>query len=47
VAGSLLGIIGYEALALGAAAIIILSVPFALAIRVDHQAVSVDAVPVH
>jgi predicted MFS family arabinose efflux permease len=47
VAGSLLGIIGYEALALGAAAIIILSVPFALAIRVDRQAVSVDAVPVH
>jgi predicted MFS family arabinose efflux permease len=34
VAGSLLGIVGYEALSLGAAAIILFSVPFALAIRV-------------
>jgi predicted MFS family arabinose efflux permease len=34
VAGTLLGIVGYEALAMGAAAIILLSVPFALRIRV-------------
>jgi predicted MFS family arabinose efflux permease len=47
VAGSLLGIVGYEALALGAAAIIMLSVPFALALRVDRQAVSVGSVPAH
>ncbi|MGI6367978.1 MAG: MFS transporter [Anaerolineae bacterium] len=43
VAGSLLGVVGYEALAIGAAAIIMLSVPFALAIRVPGR--MAEAVP--
>jgi predicted MFS family arabinose efflux permease len=47
VAGSLLSIVGYEALALGAAAIIMLSVPLAMAIRVDREAVRADSVPAH
>jgi hypothetical protein len=37
VAGTLLAIVGYEALAMGAAAIILLSVPFALKIRVARS----------
>ena len=45
VAGSLLGIVGYEALALGGAAIIVLSLPLSLAMRVD-DAKSVDVAPV-
>lgn len=44
-AGSLLGIAGYQAVAWGAAAIIMLSVPFALAIRTDQEVVS-EARPV-
>jgi predicted MFS family arabinose efflux permease len=48
VAGSLLAIVGYEMLALGAAGIILLSVPFALAIRVDgHAAVGQAPVVAH
>ncbi|NLT74377.1 MAG: MFS transporter [Chloroflexi bacterium] len=47
VAGSLLGVVGYESLALGAAVIILVSVPFALAMRVEplhaHQAEPVAA----
>jgi predicted MFS family arabinose efflux permease len=35
-AGTLLGLVGYEALCLGAAGVIMLSVPFALAIKVDQ-----------
>ncbi len=35
VAGALLGSIGYEGLCWGAAAVILFSIPFALAIRVD------------
>ena len=38
VAGTLLGVVGYEWLCWGAAAIIMLSVPFALAIKVDAPA---------
>ncbi len=37
VAGTLLGIVGYQRLALGAAAVILLSVPFALAVRVRPE----------
>jgi hypothetical protein len=37
VAGSLLGVVGYETLAIGAAVIILISVPFALAMRVDRS----------
>jgi len=48
VAGSLLGVIGYEALALGAAAIILLSIPFVLGIKVDAQRSPVaDVIPAH
>jgi hypothetical protein len=39
VAGTLLTIVGYQALCWGAAGIIILSVPFALSMRVFHQPV--------
>jgi predicted MFS family arabinose efflux permease len=39
VAGSLMGIAGYQAVAWGAVGIILLSVPFALAIRTDTEAV--------
>lgn len=45
VAGSLLGIAGYQAVALGAAAFIMVSIPFALAIRTD-QAVVAEARPI-
>jgi predicted MFS family arabinose efflux permease len=37
VAGTLLGLVGYELLCWGAAAVILLSVPFALAIKVDQR----------
>ena len=48
VAGSLLGVIGYEALALGAAVIIMLSVPFVLAIKVDRgHSPSTEAIVAH
>ena len=45
VAGTLLSIVGYEALCWGAAAIIMLSVPFALAIRTGAVAVRPEVVP--
>lgn len=45
VAGTLLSIVGYEALCWGAAAIIMLSVPFALAIRTGAVAVRPGTVP--
>jgi hypothetical protein len=35
-AGTLLGLVGYEVLCWGAAVVILLSVPFALAIKVDQ-----------
>lgn len=48
VAGSLLGVIGYESLALGAAAIILLSIPFVLGIKVDpQQSSAADVIPAH
>jgi predicted MFS family arabinose efflux permease len=47
VAGTLLGIVGYEALAMGAAAIILLSVPFALRIRVVRGQPGVGTVTSH
>ena len=43
VAGTLLGIVGYEWLCWGAAAVILLSVPFALGIKVDAPAPSESA----
>jgi predicted MFS family arabinose efflux permease len=39
VAGSILALAGYQAVAWGAAAVILVSVPFALAIRTERQAV--------
>ena len=39
VAGSLLGLVGYQAVAWGAVAIILASVPFAMAIRIDGETV--------
>jgi len=48
VAGSLLGVVGYETLALGAAVIILLSIPFVLGIKVDAQpSPAADVIPAH